>query len=67
MLSFVALAHLTVTNKELRKNCSAIDTDKHLDYKIYDPKPFNAAFSEIMDDIEKYPTLFFMDTFGVKG
>lgn len=54
-------------NKELRKNCSAIDTDKYLDYKIYNPKPFNAAFSEIMNDIEKYPTLFFMDTFGIKG
>ncbi len=52
-------------NKELKENCQVLG--RELFYKIYNPKTFEAAFSEVMKDLNNYPTLFFLDTFGVKG
>lgn len=52
-------------NEKLKGNCKLID--KNLFYKVYEPKTFEAAFPEVMDDLNNYPTLFFLDTFGVKG
>ncbi|HEY9300854.1 MAG TPA: hypothetical protein VIQ31_31720, partial [Phormidium sp.] len=34
---------------------------------IYQPKRFEVAFPEVMSDLQNYPTLFFLDTFAVKG
>lgn len=52
-------------NKQLQENCGVIG--KGLSYKIYEPQKFETAFSKVMNDLENYPTLFFLDTFGVKG
>ncbi|MGA9378991.1 MAG: three-Cys-motif partner protein TcmP [Phormidium sp.] len=53
------------SNVELRQNCHSIG--EGLFYKVYEPKTFEAAFPEVMDDLNNYPTLFFLDAFGVKG
>ncbi|MCY6490763.1 three-Cys-motif partner protein TcmP [Leptolyngbya sp. GGD] len=53
------------TNQKLRENCSAHATD--LDLKIYDPQPFSHTFPQILQDLNGYPTVFFLDAFGVKG
>jgi three-Cys-motif partner protein len=53
------------SNKKLKENCQLVGKD--LFYKIYDPKKFEVAFPEVMNDLNNYPTLFFLDTFGVKG
>ena len=52
-------------NKELKENCLAVGQD--LFYKLYEAKTFDAAFPEVINDLNTYPTLFFLDTFGVKG
>lgn len=52
-------------NKKLRENCQSIG--KGLSYKIYEPQNFADALPEIINDLDNYPTLFFLDTFGVKG
>jgi three-Cys-motif partner protein len=52
-------------NLELIKNCQLIGED--LQYKIYEPQKFEDAFPQLMQDIGNHPTLFFLDTFGVKG
>ncbi len=53
------------TNQKLRKNCEEIGMG--LDYKIYEPKAFSEILSQIMPELDGYPTLFFLDSFGVKG
>lgn len=62
--SFFVEANLS-SNKKLKENCQIIG--KNLFYKIYDPQTFDAAFHKVMNDLNNYPTLFFLDTFGVKG
>lgn len=54
-------------NHQLQQNCQAFSED--LTYKIYEPQPFSDALSEILADLQQdnYPTLFFLDTFAVKG
>lgn len=52
-------------NEQLTNNCSSLD--QSLFYKIYRPQTFEAAFSEVMNDLNGYPTLFFIDSFGLKG
>ena len=52
-------------NNKLKENCELVSKD--LIYKIYQPKRFEVAFPEVMSDLENYPTLFFLDTFAVKG
>lgn len=52
-------------NKELKENSQLFGED--LFYKVYEPQTFEAAFPEVMQDLNNYPTLFFLDTFGVKG
>ena len=52
-------------NKKLRNNCETVG--EGLSYKIYKPQTFEVAFPELMTDLENYPTLFFLDTFAVKG
>jgi len=52
-------------NRKLRKNCETVG--EGLSYKIYKPQTFEVAFPELMTDLENYPTLFFLDTFAVKG
>jgi three-Cys-motif partner protein len=52
-------------NKKLHENCETIG--EGLSYKIYKPQTFEVAFPELMKDLENYPTLFFLDTFAVKG
>jgi three-Cys-motif partner protein len=55
-------------NRTLRENCQNIENiNKNLEYKIYEPQSFSKSFSSIMEDIEKYPSLFFLDAFAVKG
>ncbi|MHC5775828.1 three-Cys-motif partner protein TcmP [Nostoc sp.] len=52
-------------NQELKSNCSLIG--EGLPYKVYDPQRFDKTLTQIMNELEKYPTLFFLDAFGVKG
>jgi three-Cys-motif partner protein len=52
-------------NKKLRENCEIVG--EGLSYKIYKPQTFEVAFPYLMTDLENYPTLFFLDTFAVKG
>ncbi len=52
-------------NQKLRDNCNSIG--QGLDYKIYDPQAFGIVISEVMNELNNYPTLFFLDAFGVKG
>ncbi len=52
-------------NTKLRENCQSIG--KGLSYKIYEPQDFADALPEIINDLENYPTLFFLDIFAVKG
>ena len=54
-----------ILNQELKTNCDSIG--KGLTYKIYEPQEFGNALPQIMNELEKYPTLFFLDAFGVKG
>lgn len=52
-------------NQKLRDNCSCLG--QGLDYKIYEPQEFGIALPKIMNELDNYPTLFFLDAFGVKG
>ncbi len=52
-------------NKQLKENCDLVSQD--LIYKISQPQKFEVAFPEVMSDLHNYPTLFFLDTFAVKG
>ncbi|MGK7945418.1 MAG: three-Cys-motif partner protein TcmP [Microcystaceae cyanobacterium] len=52
-------------HQQLQKNCQSVTGN--LDYKIYDSKPFTDCLSEIVEDLQGYPTLFFLDAFAVKG
>lgn len=52
-------------NQELKSNCNLIS--EGLSYKVYEPQRFDKAFTQIMNELDKYPTLFFLDAFGVKG
>lgn len=52
-------------NKALKNNCNPLIQD--LFCKIYEPKEFALCLPELLKDLENYPTLFFLDTFGVKG
>ncbi|QSV64991.1 MAG: three-Cys-motif partner protein TcmP [Dolichospermum sp. DL01] len=52
-------------NQELKTNCSLIG--EGLSYKIYEPQKFEKVLPQLMGELENYPTLFFLDTFGVKG
>ncbi len=53
------------SNEQLASNCHFLG--QGLFYKVYEPKTFEAAFPEVMNDLNSYPTLFFLDAFGVKG
>lgn len=52
-------------NQRLQDNCRAIG--QRLDYKVYDSSAFGSVISEVMTELNNYPTLFFLDAFGVKG
>lgn len=52
-------------NQELKRNCSLIG--EGLPYKVYDPQRFDKTLTQIMNELDKYPTLFFLYAFGVKG
>jgi three-Cys-motif partner protein len=52
-------------NEQLRENCKSLG--EGLFYKVYEPQTFEEALPKIMLDLENYPTLFFLDTFGVVG
>ncbi|MHC5756994.1 three-Cys-motif partner protein TcmP [Nostoc sp.] len=52
-------------NQELKSNCSLIG--EGLTYKVYEPQRFDKTLTQIMNELDKYPTLFFLDAFGVKG
>ena len=52
-------------NQLLLNNCNAIG--KGLDFKIYDPEKFSLVLPKIMPELKGYPTIFFLDAFGVKG
>jgi len=53
-------------NKKLHENCKPLA--EQLSYKIYKPQTFEVALPELIkDDLENYPTLFFLDIFAVKG
>jgi three-Cys-motif partner protein len=52
-------------NHNLNINCSLIG--EGLSYKVYDYQRFDKALDKIMSELENYPTLFFLDAFGVKG
>jgi three-Cys-motif partner protein len=52
-------------NQQLKINCN--DIGEGLVYKIYEPQEFSIALPQIMSDLSNYPTLFFLDAFGVKG
>jgi three-Cys-motif partner protein len=52
-------------NLELQNNCSLIG--EGLSYKIYEPQKFDKILPQIMNELENYPTIFFLDTFGVQG
>ncbi|MEA5579303.1 three-Cys-motif partner protein TcmP [Anabaena sp. UHCC 0451] len=52
-------------NQKLNINCSLIG--EGLSYKIYDYQRFDKALVQIMNELENYPTLFFLDAFGVQG
>jgi three-Cys-motif partner protein len=52
-------------NEKLKINCQSLINE--LFCKIYEPKKFALCLPELMNDLENYPTLFFLDTFGVKG
>lgn len=52
-------------NQKLLENCKKFGNV--LTYKVYDPQAFGEALPQVLEDIGKYPTLFFLDTFGVKG
>jgi three-Cys-motif partner protein len=52
-------------NQELNINCNLIG--EGLSYKIYNPQKFDKVLPQIMSELDNYPTLFFLDTFGVKG
>lgn len=52
-------------HKQLEQNCALIG--EGLYYKIYEPQLFADALPKIMEELNNYPTLFFLDTFGVKG
>lgn len=52
-------------HQELIRNCSGFK--KKVDFKIYPPQSFETAIDQIFIDLQKYPTLFFLDVFGVKG
>lgn len=52
-------------NKKLIENC--LSMGKGLSYQVYEPQDFADALPKIINDLDNYPTLFFLDTFGVKG
>lgn len=52
-------------HQKLMQNCRAVG--ERLDYKIYKCQKFENVLPEIMNDLQGYPSLFFVDTFGVKG
>lgn len=52
-------------NQKLRDNCKSIG--QGLNYKIYEPQEFGVVMPNVMNELENYPTLFFLDAFGVKG
>ncbi|MBD2566924.1 three-Cys-motif partner protein TcmP [Anabaena lutea] len=52
-------------NQKLNINCSLIG--EGLSYKIYDYQRFDKALVQIMNELKNYPTLFFLDAFGVQG
>lgn len=53
------------TNQKLRENCEAVG--KGLDYRVYPPHSFEKTFPQIMSELNGYPTVVFLDAFGVKG
>ena len=53
------------TNQILQENCQAIDLDSLC--KIYPPRDFEQLLDSIIQDLQEHPTIFFLDTFGVKG
>lgn len=52
-------------HKTLEKNVQAFEDI--VDYKIYPPQDFSEALPYILNDIGQYPSIFFLDSFGVKG
>lgn len=53
------------TNNSLQENCR--EARQGLDCKIYSPQSFDKVFPQIMKDLDGYPTVFFLDSYGVKG
>jgi three-Cys-motif partner protein len=49
----------------LRQNCEPFKA--HVPFSIYGPGDFNKFLPDIIDGLNGFPTLFFLDTFGVKG
>jgi len=53
------------TNQKLRTNCEALGSG--LEYKVYEPQSFSESLPQIMNELHGFPTVFFLDSFGVKG
>lgn len=53
------------SNQQLKENCQPVG--KNLFYKIYEPQKFEDALPKIFQELDNYPTLFFLDAFAVKG
>ena len=54
-------------HQNLIKNCQLALEGSELDYKVYPRGEFGKFLPEILTDLKLYPSLFFVDTFGVKG
>mgnify|MGYP003564724589 CR=1 FL=1 len=52
-------------NIELKSNCQSFKGI--VDYQIFEPQPFSDILDSLLSKLNNYPTLFFLDTFGVKG
>lgn len=56
-------------NRILCQNCQDLNNiiNADVEFKIYPAQPFSSSLPTIMEELEKYPTLFFLDVFAVKG
>jgi three-Cys-motif partner protein len=52
-------------NIKLQENCESVSQNKF--YRVYEPNKFGDLLTEILGDLEGLPTLFFLDSFGIKG
>ena len=52
-------------NQALHLHCQTISRD--IEYRIYEPLHFDSVLPLIMQSLHEFPTVFFLDPFGVKG